>query len=257
MGLDFDLKNFIEDMRACKPPYKCPFDHCGRVYKTFSGIHVHINSHSGDATPGTGDNGGRSPSPQPFFKSPIKESLVYNEASKMLEFEAEGRPHKFSIYDALELVSKEDWEATIPPQEEEPERPEEAPKTPVPSKAKVTKKGKKTPRSSLFGKSSSNKAETPKGDASDAKEAEKKPLKLPEAQYHQIDDYDLPPAPPMPENYIRFIEKPSEVQDEEVEYDMDEEDVAWLDIINKKRASENLNKIQVWKLLIFLCSHTM
>ena len=29
----------------------------------------------------------------------------------------------------------------------------------------------------------------------------------------------------------------------QVEYDMDEEDVAWLNIINEKRSSENLSKI--------------
>ena len=33
MVLDFDLKGFVEDMRACKPPYKCPFNECGKVYK--------------------------------------------------------------------------------------------------------------------------------------------------------------------------------------------------------------------------------
>ena len=33
MGLDFDLKSFVEDMRACKPPYRCPFPDCGKVYK--------------------------------------------------------------------------------------------------------------------------------------------------------------------------------------------------------------------------------
>ena len=42
---------------------------------------------------------------------------------------------------------------------------------------------------------------------------------------------------------FRFIEKSGEEQDEEVEYDMDEEDVAWLNIINEKRQSESLTKI--------------
>ena len=31
MTLDFDLNSFIEDMRACKPPYRCPFKECGKV----------------------------------------------------------------------------------------------------------------------------------------------------------------------------------------------------------------------------------
>ena len=36
------------------------------------------------------------------------------------------------------------------------------------------------------------------------------------------------------ENFLAFFQ---------VEYDMDEEDVAWLNIINEKRSSENLSKI--------------
>ena len=59
----------------------------------------------------------------------------------------------------------------------------------------------------------------------------------------EIDDYDIDDAPPMTAAYYRFIEKPAEELDEEVEYDMDEEDVAWLNIINEKRSSENLSKI--------------
>jgi hypothetical protein len=53
----------------------------------------------------------------------------------------------------------------------------------------------------------------------------------------------IPAVFQMPTSYYRFIEKPAEEQDEEVEYDMDEEDVAWLNIINEKRSSENLSKI--------------
>merc|ERR1719195_2340882 len=57
---------------------------------------------------------------------------------------------------------------------------------------------------------------------------DKKVLKLPEAQYTEIEDYKLPPAPPMPEQYIKFVEKTPEELDKEIEYDMDEEDVEWL-----------------------------
>ena len=42
---------------------------------------------------------------------------------------------------------------------------------------------------------------------------------------------------------FRFIEKSAEEMDEMVEYDMDEEDVAWLNIINEKRSQEQLTKI--------------
>ncbi len=70
MALDFDVKSFIEDMKACKPPYRCPFNDCGKVYKTFSGINGHIQSHVGeDGGPGQDGVPPRSPSPQPFFRS--------------------------------------------------------------------------------------------------------------------------------------------------------------------------------------------
>ena len=68
-------------------------------------------------------------------------------------------------------------------------------------------------------------------------------IKLPEAQFFEIDDYEIDNAPPMPNSFYRFIEKSAEEQDEEVEYDMDEEDVAWLNIITEKRVGENLSKI--------------
>ena len=45
---------------------------------------------------------------------------------------------------------------------------------------------------------------------------EKKMIKLPEAQFFEIDDYEIDDAPPMPSSFYRFIEKSTEEQDEEV-----------------------------------------
>lgn len=262
MGLDFDLKTFIEDMRACKPPYRCPFEDCAKVYKTFAGIHVHIQSHesgggggggtgSGTRTPAaTAGSGRRSPAEsKPFFRSPQKDTLVFNEADKTLEFEADGFFHKMSVYEALELVSKQDYEASLPPEALEPEKKPEEPRTPAFSRF-ANKKGKKTPKSAAkpdtpgareLGGGGSGPGGSNEGAGAGAEG--KKMLKLPEAHYKEIEDYDIDDAPVMPASYYRFIEKPADEQDEEVEYDMDEEDVAWLNIINEKRSSENLSKI--------------
>ena len=43
-------------------------------------------------------------------------------------------------------------------------------------------------------------------------------IKLPEAQYFEIDDYEIDNAPPMPSSFYRFIEKSIEEQDEEVRF---------------------------------------
>ena len=44
---------------------------------------------------------------------------------------------------------------------------------------------------------------------------------------------------------FRFIEKSLEELDEEVEYDMDEEDRAWLQLINEQRAVDDLPPVDM------------
>lgn len=60
-------------------------------------------------------------------------------------------------------------------------------------------------------------------------------VRLPEASYKELENYSICDAPPRPNAYIRFIEKSTEELDGEVEYDVDEEDTAWLAIMNEKR----------------------
>lgn len=70
-------------------------------------------------------------------------------------------------------------------------------------------------------------------------------VKLPEAVFRKIDDYKISDAPPKPNAYIRFIEKTVEELDGEVEYDVDEEDTTWLDIMNERRELAGLNPISI------------
>lgn len=71
-------------------------------------------------------------------------------------------------------------------------------------------------------------------------------VKLPIAVFNKIDDYNIADAPRNTTNaYIRFIEKTPEELDGEVEYDVDEEDTTWLEMINEKRDESGLNPISI------------
>lgn len=58
MKYDFDVKEFVNNLRATKPPYQCPVEGCEKYYKSWSGIHFHMfnydhdNPDSGSSTPG-------------------------------------------------------------------------------------------------------------------------------------------------------------------------------------------------------------
>lgn len=63
--------------------------------------------------------------------------------------------------------------------------------------------------------------------------------------FHKLDNYNICDAPPRPNAYIRFIEKSAEELDGEVEYDVDEEDTAWLAIMNERRGAAGLSPVSV------------
>ena len=188
--------------------------------------------------------------------SPARESLTYTDAQKSVEIEFDGKIHKFSIYEALNMMSKEDYEASLPPdmkEKSEKREEEDVTKTPVcPKSVYKKRKGLKftTPKNPTLKslerqmeKRERAEAAEDKAENKDFQPIDKKVLKLPEAQYKEIEDYTLPPAPPMPDQYIKFVEKTAEELDKEVEYDMDEEDVEWLKLMNSKRNGDRLDQI--------------
>ncbi|CAG7820912.1 unnamed protein product [Allacma fusca] len=68
--------------------------------------------------------------------------------------------------------------------------------------------------------------------------------KLPEACFDTIKDFKISDAPPMPVGYIRYMEVPQEELADEVEYDLDGEDHAWLTFVNNKRKEHNLQPVK-------------
>ncbi|KAI1277990.1 Peregrin [Halotydeus destructor] len=251
MGLDFDVTEFLENCRATKPPFQCPYDNCRKVYKTYQGILYHFNVHhsgaKGDsAGKRTGkraaDRGSQSPASD-YGSSNAREALTYEQAQRIIEVDIDGRLHRINITEPLDIVCFDTKnginESKIAPVDSRPIVPEVSlPSTPI----KSGTKGK--------GKEGSKRGKGPKGGKKALTPGNKvmpspapPVIKLPEPSFRKIEGYDPPDASPRPTAYFRYIEKSPEELDESVEYDMDEEDSAWLELINQKRQNDGLSEV--------------
>ncbi|KAK0183409.1 hypothetical protein PV327_001455 [Microctonus hyperodae] len=69
---------------------------------------------------------------------------------------------------------------------------------------------------------------------------------LPVAIVRELSGYEqqIGEAEPLPNSYVRFMERSGEELDGEVEYDLDEEDSAWLALVNDRRVSSSLPPMQ-------------
>lgn len=138
----------------------------------------------------------------------------------MVEIEIEGRLHRISIFDPLEIILEDDLTAQEMSEcnsnKENSERPPVCLRTKRHKNNRVKKKNEALPSTHGAPASAST---------------------LPEPKV-RIVEYSPPSAPRRPPMYYKFVEKSAEELDNEVEYDMDEEDYAWLEIVNEKRKGD-------------------
>ncbi|XP_075039600.1 peregrin isoform X3 [Mixophyes fleayi] len=240
MGVDFDVKTFCHNLRATKPPYECPVETCRKIYKSYSGIEYHLYHYDHDNPPlqqqtpiRKSKKKGRqprsankqSPTHSELSQSPSREVMTYAQAQRLVEVELHGRVHRISIFDNLDVVSEDDEVPEEAPENGSNKENNETP-TATPKSGKHKNKEKRKDSNHHHHHSAST-GTTPK---------------LPEVVYRELDQ-DTPDAPSRPSSYYRYIEKSAEELDEEVEYDMDEEDYIWMDIMNERRKTEGVNSI--------------
>uniref|UniRef100_A0A3B4XF99 Bromodomain containing 1 n=1 Tax=Seriola lalandi dorsalis TaxID=1841481 RepID=A0A3B4XF99_SERLL len=172
--------------------------------------------------------------PSPIKPSPNKQILTYAQAQRMVEFEIDGRIHRLSIYDKLDVISDDDpmvqemMECTS--NKENAEKPQQQVLL-----RSVRLKNNQEKRNAALGI-------TGHGEGAGQHSGVNAGPKLPEPKFRTV-EYNLPAVPKRPATFYKFIEKTEEELDEETEYDMDEEDYAWLDLVNEKRRSEGVSQV--------------
>lgn len=160
----------------------------------------------------------------PIKPSRNRETLTYAEAQRMVELEIDGRVHRLSIYDKLDVISSDD------------------PLAQEISECNSNKENTEEPQQVLVRSVRLKNSQQKKSAALSTGQASPAQGRLPEPKIRLI-EYNLPTVPRRPSSYYSHIEKTPDELDEEVEYDMDEEDYAWLELINEKRKSEGLGQV--------------
>uniref|UniRef100_A0A8C6T375 Bromodomain and PHD finger containing, 3b n=1 Tax=Neogobius melanostomus TaxID=47308 RepID=A0A8C6T375_9GOBI len=149
-------------------------------------------------------NQSRSPSPYSLNVSPSRETLTYAQAQKVVEVELEGRLHRISILEPLEVITEDEMMAQDISECNSNKENNEQPLIPA--------------------------SATPE-------KAHTHHMNLPEPNFRVLQTFSPAAAAPLPTGYYRYIERSAEERETEAEYDMDAEDSAWLDMVNSDRTS--------------------
>ena len=233
-----DTREIAQSIKGQKPPYVCPC--CSKEYRSHTGIMYHIGqfgppskvprcfteTNSVANSPRSSSLGAPGSPAGGTIKKTAKvprRDLTWSEAQQIVEFEFD------TCYKRLEI----DTDIEIERQSEE----EDTGKKKGPGAKTPQKKGQGfTPR----GKSAKNKGKrrsklkTPgKGDV----------VPLPKAETVVLEGVDAPDAPNRSHSYYRFVEMNAEDLDELVEYDIDEEDSQWLQLMNEDRKQQGLTAV--------------
>ncbi|XP_074034602.1 bromodomain-containing protein 140 [Leptinotarsa decemlineata] len=208
MGIDFDILEHCRKVRADHgPPYTCPIQKCARSYKSVCGLQYHLKSF---------DHDNPTPLPPVTTNSP-RNKKGRNRLTKVKVPPTQHAPEPLTFEEAQKMVQFEvngvgcRWNINEP--------------------------------IDVISKDDFSDDEVTEIKLED--QVSQPVTQLPQASYRELEDYNICDAPSRPNAYIRFIEKSTEELDGEVEYDVDEEDTAWLSIMNERRETAGLAPVSV------------
>ncbi|OCT91783.1 bromodomain and PHD finger-containing protein 3 [Xenopus laevis] len=175
-----------------------------------------------------------SPSPYSLKCSPTRETLTYAQAQRMVEVEMEGRLHRINIYDPLRIVSEDELTA-----QDIIECNSNKENSELPLASACRKMVFKSKKHELCPKQSQTSSS----------------LQLPRPCFSVIEPVSLETKNEpysLPDGLYCYIERTTKEMDREVEYDLDEVDLAWLEMINEKRRNDGLSVVSadVFELLL-------
>ena len=243
-----DVQKAIEVIKVQgRPPFECPF--CKKSYQSLTGAFYHLGAappHN-DLIPrcivpaptlmvrSTGRNtpksSSRSQSPASVLRKKNRLPLTYEESQRLVEVKLSNDYLRVQIDDELVFSSSKDHGS-----DQEDSGAYSNPATPInsmKSKGKCSSKSSKSSKRKGISKLTLNLEENSKTDQ----------IQLPSIEVEAVDDVDYPDAPDRANAYFRYIEQSLEEMDDIVEYDMDDEDYHWLDMINEKRKEESLPSV--------------
>ncbi|CAJ1055349.1 bromodomain and PHD finger-containing protein 3 isoform X1 [Xyrichtys novacula] len=193
----------------------------------------------------------RSPSPYSLKASPSRETLSYAQAQKVVEVELDGRLHRISILEPLEVITEDEMKAqdisecnSNKENSEQPSPPTSSAQTArKPSTPRGRRRDSKCPpiKSPPPSKNHCSKSHPPTPEKVNTSHHHH--MTLPEPKFRVLETFTPVEAEPLPTAYYRYIERAAEEQENEAEYDMDEEDSAWLDMVNAGRTSEGYTAV--------------
>ncbi|XP_038145828.1 bromodomain and PHD finger-containing protein 3 isoform X1 [Cyprinodon tularosa] len=200
---------------------------------------------------GRGSARQRSPSPYSLRASPTKETLSYSQAQKVVEVELEGRLHRISVLEPLEVIT--DDESVAQDVSECTSNKENSDRSVSPTSSAQSTRKPSTPRghrkdsrlsSARSTQTSKNKCPNSQPQTPEkSSKSNSNHTKLPEPSFRIVETFRPVEASPLPTAYYRYIECSPDDQETKAEYDMDEEDTVWLEMVNISRLSDGLSAV--------------